>query len=464
MRNSLRLRLLLWMLLPLTAYVAAAGYMGYENAQQTANLIQDNALLSSAKVMSGDIRWNGDNIEADISPSAIEILSTPAEDSVYFRMSVIGGPTIAGTSELPELARLRRPPTPSSPVWYDTVVEGRQVRAVSIIRTMYDNGVNKPVLVSVGRTQMDRDAVALRSWRPQLLNLMEIVGIAIALMCVGLTFELRQLMGLTNDVRDRAPSELTPLKTARLQTELRPIVDAINQCISRIDVQSAMQRRFIAHSAHQLRTPLTLLGAQLQYARRSDDAVTVKDTLLAMHNSHRTLVSLTNQLLMLAQAESADYGRFKGERVDLTEIATTAIEQLALLAQRSGIELSAQLCDHAFVLGNPRLLSIMISNLIDNAIRYTPRGGHVKISVEERYDTLTLGVSDDGPGIAVEMQERVFEPFFRLSDQEGSGLGLAIVREIARAHRARITLSPVLSSTGLCVEVALPVFSEMAPV
>lgn len=454
MTNSLRLRLLLWMLLPLTAYVAAAGYMGYSNAQKTANVIQDNALLSSAKVMGGDVRWQGDNIEADISPSAIEILSTPAGDSVYFRISVIGGPTIAGTSELQQQA------TAASPAWYNTFVEGKQVRAVSIVRTMYDAGTNKTVLVSVGRTQMDRDAVAVRSWRPQLLNLMEIVGIAIALMCVGLTFELRQLMALTNDVRDRAPSELTPLRTTRLQTELRPIVDAINQCISRIDVQSAMQRRFIAHSAHQLRTPLTLLGAQLQYARRSDDADTVKETLLAMHNSHRTLVSLTNQLLMLAQAESADYGRFDGERVDLTEIATTNIEQLALLAQRSGIELSAQLCDHAFVLGNPRLIAIMIFNLIDNAIRYTPRGGHVKISIEARSGTFVLAVSDDGPGIATDMQERVFEPFFRLSEQEGSGLGLAIVREIARAHRAHITLLAVQPGTGLCVEVALPVFSE----
>jgi len=449
MRNSLRLRLLLWLLLPLTVYVVAAGYMGYQNAQKTADLIQDNALLSSAKVMNGDVRWNGDNIEADISPSAIEILSTPAGDSVYFRINVIGGAIIAGTSEL----RQRAPAI--SPTWYDTVVEGKRVRAVSIVRTMYDAGGNRPILISVGRTQMDRDAIALKSWRPQLLNLMEIVGIAIILMCVGLTFELRQLMALTNDVRNRAPDELVPLKTARLQTELRPIVDAINQCISRMDLQSAMQRRFIAHSAHQMRTPLALLGAQLQYARRSEDAPTVKETLSAMHKSHRSLVALTNQLLMLAQAESADYGQFDGERVDLKEIATTTIEQLALLAQRSGIELSVQLCEHAVVLGNPRLISIMVFNLIDNAIRYTPRNGHVKVSIEQQSDILRLAVSDDGPGIAVDMYERVFEPFFRLSDQEGSGLGLAIVREIARAHRARVSLSGVPKGSGLCVEVVL---------
>ena len=454
MRHSLRLRLLLWLLFPLTAYVAAAGYMGYANAQKTANLIQDNALLSSAKVMSGDVRWDNDSLQADISPSAIEILSTPAGDSVYFRISVINGPTIAGTSDL------RQWSPAVSPAWYDSLVDGKPVRAVSIIRTMYDTGVTQKVLVSVGRTQMDRDAVAARLWQPQLLNLVEIAGIAIALMCVGLTFELRQLMALTNDVRDRAPSELTPIRTARLQTELRPIVDAINQCISRIDLQTAMQRRFIAHSAHQLRTPLALLSAQLQYARRSDNPATVKETLLAMHNSHRSLVSLTNQLLLLAQAESASYDQFAGERVQLNEITTTTIEQLALLAERKGIELSAQLCSQAAVLGNPRLLSIMVFNLIDNAIRYTPRNGHVMLSINHRNDRMELVVSDDGPGIPIAMHQRVFEPFFRISDEEGSGLGLAIVREIVRAHRGNITLSATPSGSGLVVKVDLAVLSS----
>ncbi|WP_347558885.1 sensor histidine kinase N-terminal domain-containing protein [Robbsia sp. KACC 23696] len=454
MRNSLRLRLLLWLLFPLTVYVAAAGFMGYGNAQRTATLIQDNALLSSAKVMSGDVKWEGETLRADISPSAIEILSTPAGDSVYFRIGVIDGASIAGTSELPQ-----RTPV-SSPTWYDTVVEGQSVRAVSIIRTMYDAGIKQRVLISVGRTQMDRDATAARFWQPRLLNLMEIVGIAIVLMCVGLTFELRQLMALTNDLRDRAPDTLTPLSTARLQTELRPIVDAINQCISRIALQTAMQRRFIAHSAHQLRTPLTLLGAQLQYARRSDDPAVVKETLRAIHESHRSLVSLTNQLLMLAQAESADYDQFDGERVDLCELSTTTIEQLALHAQRRGIHLAAQLCQDALVLGNPRLLSIMIFNLMDNAIRYTPREGQVTLSIEKRDESLALTISDDGPGIAPDMRERVFEPFFRISTEEGSGLGLAIVREIVRAHRGQIVLAAAAQGTGLCAEVTFLALSR----
>ena len=447
MTNSLRLRLLLWLLLPLTVYVLAAGYMAREGAQRTASLIQDNALLASARVMAGDVNWDDSFLHADISPSAIEILSSPYGDRVFFRIRVIDGPAIAGTSDLEQVE------PPSSPGWYDTEIDGQPVRAVSIIRPMYDSGESKRILVSVGRTELERDALATELWRPQLQHFAEIIAIAIVLVCVGLTFELRHLMALTNDVRDRAPNELVPLRSEHLQSELRPIVDAINQCIARIERQTAMQRRFIAHAAHQLRTPLTLLGAQLQYARRHDDLATVKETLSAMHKSNGALVSLTNQLLLLAQAETADYSHFEGERVDLREVATTVIEELALLAQRRGIELAAQLADDAIVLGNARLLSVLVFNLIDNAIRYTPASGHVTLLIERREKTIVLAVTDDGPGIPVDVRDRVFEPFFRASGEEGSGLGLAIVREIVRAHRASISLDDGPGGKGLAAEV-----------
>ncbi|KQR74270.1 histidine kinase [Burkholderia sp. Leaf177] len=450
MTNSLRLRLLLWLLLPLTIYVLAAGFMARDSAQKTASLIQDNALLASARVMAGDVKWDESDLHADISPSAIEILSSPYGDRVFFRIKVIDGPPIAGTSDLEQV----EPAT--SPGWYDTQVDGQAVRAVSIIRPMYDSGESKRILVSVGRTELERDALAADLWRPQLLHFAEIIAIAVVLVCVGLTFELRHLMALTKDVRDRAPSELVPLSSTHLQSELRPIVDAINQCIARIERQTAMQRRFISHAAHQLRTPLTLLGAQLQYARRHDDLATVKETLSAMHKSNGALVSLTNQLLLLAQAETADYSHFEGERVDLREIATTVIEELALLAARREIELAAQLANDAVVLGNARLLSVLIFNLVDNAIRYTPESGHVSLVIERRGKTILLIVTDDGPGISSDVRDRVFEPFFRASAEEGSGLGLAIVREIARAHRAHIRLDDGHDGKGLGVFIEFP--------
>jgi two-component system sensor histidine kinase TctE len=164
-------------------------------------------------------------------------------------------------------------------------------------------------------------------------------------------------------------------------------------------------------------------------------------------------VSLTNQLLLLAQAETADYSHFEGERVDLREVATTVIEELALLAQRRGIELAAQLAEDAIVLGNARLLSVLVFNLVDNAIRYTAASGHVTLLIERCEKTIVLAVTDDGPGIPADVRDRVFEPFFRASAEEGSGLGLAIVREIVRAHRASISLDDGPGGKGLAAEV-----------
>jgi two-component system, OmpR family, sensor histidine kinase TctE len=452
MTNSLRLRLLLWLLVPMTVFVVAAGVISRDNAQQVASLLQDDSLLSSARVMAGDIRWQKGYLHAEISPSAIEILSSPYGDQVFFNIREVNGATIAGTSDFP----VRVPD--ESPEWYDASVDGRPIRAVAVIRRMYDSGTSRLVVVSVGRTTMQRDAMAAQLWRPQMLYFAGIVTIAVVLVCVGLTFELRPLVRLARGMLARTPNASVRVRADPLRNELRPIVDAFNQCLEIIERQTATQRRFISDAAHQLRTPLTLLGTQLQFARRQNDLDEVKDTLLAMHRSNRSLVALTNQLLLLAQAEAADYAHFEGEPVDLRAVATDTIEQLALLAQRRGIELSVQLDEPVSVMGNAQLLSVLLFNLIDNAIRYTPAGGHVTLSVATRDERVVLSVADDGPGIPAEIRARVFEPFFRASAEEGSGLGLAIVREIARAHRAEITLADgsAADGRGLTVSVVFP--------
>jgi two-component system sensor histidine kinase TctE len=450
MTNSLRLRLLLWLLLPMTVYVVAAGLIARDNAQRTAWLLQDEALLSSARVMAGDIQWENGYLHAEISPSAIEILSSPYGDLVYFSIREVGGATIAGTSDFP----LRVPG--ESPLWYDATVSGHPIRAVSLIRPMYDSGAIRQVVVSVGRTLRQRDATAAALWRPQMLHFAGIVAIAVVLVCVGLTFELRPLMRLAKDMLGRAPNVSLRVRADPLRNELRPIVTAFNQCLDIIERKTAMQRRFIADAAHQLRTPLTLLGTQLQYARRQDDLAQVKETLAAMHRSNLSLVALTNQLLLLAQAEAADYAEFEGAPVDLRAVATGTIEQLALLAQRRQVELSAELHEPAEVMGNEPLLSVLLFNLLDNAIRYTPAGGHVALRIDSTGERVALTITDEGPGIGAELRERVFEPFFRASSEEGSGLGLSIVREIARAHRAEVTLGDGTGGRGLVVSVLFP--------
>ncbi|MGF6756409.1 sensor histidine kinase [Paraburkholderia sp. GAS42] len=453
MTNSLRMRLLWWLLVPLALYVFVTGKAEFDNARHTADLVQDNQLVSSARMIAGEVEWVDGFLRVDVPPAALEVFVSPYRDQAFYSVTVDDGQLLAGTPDFPGSASAAT----ETPTFYDADREGSAVRAVAFVRQMYDNGVTRRVRVSVGKTVRSRDAMAQQLWQPQLVRQIEMIVLAVALVCIGLTFELRPLMKVKEDVADRDPMQLAPIRVERLHTELRPIVEAINQCIAQLGVQVAAQRRFIADAAHQLRTPLTLLGTQLQFARQHGGIEpALAEALAAMHRSNRSMVGLTNKLLLLAQAEAADYTQLASEPVDLSTLAKDVAEDLALLAQTREIDLGAELDGPAPVTGHPGLLSALVANLVENAIRYTQAGGHVTVAVRSDGATVTLIVSDDGPGIAPEARSRVFEPFYRASaDTEGTGLGLAIVREIVQAHRGEITLEPGAGGRGVTVTTTL---------
>ncbi|MEM5366046.1 sensor histidine kinase [Paraburkholderia azotifigens] len=443
MTGSLRIRLLWWLLVPLAIYVFVTGKAEYDNARRTADLVQDNTLLSSARMIAGEVEWADGMLRVDIPPAALEIFASPYGDQVFYNVSVDDDRLLAGVPDFPLSAAAAASAAHDAPTYYDAELHGRSIRAIGYVRRMYDNGATRRVLVSVGKTQASRDAMVRELWRPQLVRQLEMMLLAVALACIGLTFELRPLLKVKSEVMDRDPMQLEPLRVERLHTELRPIVDAINQCIARLGLQVAAQRRFIADAAHQLRTPLTLLDTQLQYARQHRELEpSLGEALAAMQRSNRSMVGLTNKLLLLAQAEAADYTQLADQPVDLASIAKDVVEDLALFAQKRDIDLGAELDASAWVTGHEGLLSALVSNLAENAIRYTQRGGHVTVAVRGDAKRVVLSVTDDGPGIPAEARSRVFEPFYRASaDTEGTGLGLAIAREIVQAHRGEIVLA-----------------------
>lgn len=454
MTNSLRVRLLWWLLLPLALYVFVTAKTEHDNARHTADLVQDNLLVASARMISGEVEWADGALVVDMPPAAIEVFASPYGDQVFYSVRLEDGRLLAGLPDFPSATgRVADPAT--EPQWFDATLRGQRVRAVSLVRLMYDNGATRRVQILVGKTTRSRDAMVEAVWRPQLIRQIEMIVLAVALVCIGLTFELRPLMKVKDDVADRDPMQLAPLRVERLHTELRPIVDAINQCIARLGLQVATQRRFIADAAHQLRTPLTLLGTQLQFARqRRSIEPELSEVLAAMHRSNQSMVGLTNKLLLLAQAESADYSQLASQNVDLSALATEVVEELALLAQTREIDLGVELRGPACVTGHRALLAALVSNLAENAIRYTQRGGHVTVTVKRADGRVVLTVCDNGPGIPAEARSRVFEPFYRAAtDTEGTGLGLAIVREIVQAHRGEIELGAGPDGRGVTVTV-----------
>lgn len=450
--GSLRGRLLWWLLLPLAAFVSISGMMSYRNAQTTADLVQDNALLSSMRIIGEDVDWDNGHVSIQIPPAALELFESPEQDSVFYRVEASGHRLLAGSLDLPLPPHVRDTPT----LYSTRLDDGRAVRAAIYVRQLYDSGRTEEVVVAVAKTEGSRNAMVWRLLRPQLFGEVLTLLLAMVFVYLGLTFELRPLMKVKDDVADRNPSQLKPIRVTRLHVELRPIVDAINQCIARMGQQAATQRQFISDAAHQMRTPLALLAAQIQFARQRENRdAPLSEALAGMHKSSRKLTTLTNKLLLLAQAESAAPSG-ACERVDLSALIAGVLEELIAFAQSREIDLGAELEDGLIVTGDEALTAALVTNLVDNALRYTQPGGHVTVHTQRSNDMAVVRVIDNGPGIKAEARSRVFERFYRASNHaEGTGLGLPIVREIAHRQGGTVTLDAGEGGIGLVVTVEM---------
>lgn len=456
--DSLRLRLLLWLLIPMTAYVGLSANDAYDNAAASATLVQDRALLASARMIAGQVSWADSAPVVSIPPAALEMFASPAQDAVYYQVLMDDTTLLAGRPDFPadpDFAAIH-------PVYATTSFEGRPLRVVSYIRALYDEGTLRMVAVSVGQTMQGHEQLQEELWEPALRRQVVLLLLAVGLVVLGLTIELRPILAVKDELAARDPNSLAPLRAGQLQLELRPIVEAINQYIQRLNAQVTVQKRFVADAAHQLRTPLAVLDSQIQFARQLQDPARVTQVLGALHESSRNMTDLTNKLLLLSQAEASNSSAFPRGAVDIVALAATVLEELAGLALKKHIDLGLETdVEQALVHGNETQLAGMLMNLIDNALRYTPDGGKVTVGITRPVAVdgqWQVTVADNGPGIAAEVRERVFERFYRNAspDQPGSGLGLAIVREIVLASQGSIVLEAPVEGSGLVARVSLP--------
>jgi two-component system OmpR family sensor kinase len=242
------------------------------------------------------------------------------------------------------------------------------------------------------------------------------------------------------------------------------LVQALNGLLQRLGETLAAQRTFIADAAHELRTPLTAVHLQAQLAERaSSDGERVK-ALAELKSGLERATRLSEQLLTLARAEpGVDSSERAAQTIDLAPLAREVIEELAPLAAQRGIDLGLSEAAATPVSGDREALRTLLSNLVDNALRYTASGGRVDVATVQEGDRSALWVRDNGPGIAPAERERVFDRFYRgqpdgdpTARVRGSGLGLAIVKRVAERHGARIELGPGIDGAGLGVSVHFP--------
>ena len=293
--------------------------------------------------------------------------------------------------------------------------------------------------------------MALRTMLPMVLLLPLMIGIIWWTIGRG----LKPVNDLAHAVAARSADALDPLADKNLPDEVQPLVSALNGLLERLGRSLNIQREFVADAAHELRTPLTALRLQIQLAER---ATTDEDRALAferLKGGTDRATRLVEQLLAMARSDPEAAER-KFKPVDLTALARDTVAELAPIATVKSIDLGfedATAGAGAMVDGDADDLRMLLSNLVDNSIRYTPSNGAIDVRLSGDERTVTLDVTDNGPGIPVVERERVFDRFYRRAtdDVTGSGLGLAIVRRIAQRHRATSDLGDGPDGRGLRV-------------
>lgn len=454
MARSLRGGLLGWVMLPMLGAVAVDGWISHRDAGNTATVVQDRLLLGSARIVAEQLHVEDGAFQDHVPPAALELFESGETDQVYYRVTTGTGQIVTG---YPELALPGGTPQPETPVFFDTRVRGAAVRAVAYLQpVLADPGV-QPVLVEIGQTMNGHAALARRLWLHTMSQQLLLLALVAALVLFGLRRALLPLLRLRDTVAAREPGSLQPLPFEGMPIELSPLVEAINEYARRLDQYTGAQRVFIQNAAHQLRTPLTLMTTQVSYALRMDDGPGREESLAAIRDTVQQTARLVNQLLTLSAVEAQDRAEPAEAEVALDATVRKVLEDLAGQAQAKDIDLGFEQAGSGPTVVAARGLAVreIAMNLVDNAIRYTQRGGMVTTRIEGSRDAVTLLVEDNGPGIAPSERERVFERFYRIHDGDsaGSGLGLPIVREFASRIGASVELRTSPSGQGLTVAV-----------
>ena len=439
---SIKWRLLGLLLVPLTVLLGLGLFIDYRTGVASIGGVYDRALGETALAIAAHLRdANGDgHIDFDLPPQAIAALRTRGSDTVAYAVRRIDGVLVDGDADLGFVL-----PASEQAQLFDAKLRGKPVR-VAVHAAQVDR---TPLVVAVAVSTHQRDSALRRILASIVLtDLIQLIG-TLALVWIGVRHGLRPLRNLGEQIAQRSARDLAPLQDTAIPAEVRPLVHTLNALFDTVRGAARAQQQFTADAAHQLRTPLSGIIAQLEVLEREPVSAELRERLLALHGGCVRLAHTAHQLLTLARSEPSAITHEDYARVDLEQLVTEAVSHSLDRALDAGLDFGAE-CAPAQVLGNPWLLREMLGNLVDNALAYTPRGGRVTLRCGDDGCAGWLEVEDDGAGIAVDLRAQVRERFVRLpgSPGNGCGLGLAIVDEIARAHEAEFSLDSGSNGRG----------------
>ena len=447
----LRRQLLTWLLVPLLALLLVDSFLSYGVALEFAQRAYDRSLIEVARDLSTQLKREQGALTLAISGEARRILLEDPDDRVFHAEGIAGSPSLAGDP----IPANRREAGGELFAFYDAEIGGAPVRVVEL--RLPEKGREPAAIVRVAETLNRRNALAREILFAVVLPQAILLFAAGIIVWAGVAHGLAPLERLRRIVAARSPREWSPVAADDVPGEVRPLLQAIDELVAHLDKALTVQSRFIADAAHQLKTPITVLKANLELALRESEPERARHALDAAHAGLDRLSRVVSQLLSLARNEPEGRAGAVHSSLDLNALVLEASSEWVPAAMKRGIDLGLESAPAPVpIRGDAGRLREMLDNLLDNAVRYSAEGGRVTVRVET--DPPAVIVDDDGPRIPTAERQRVFERFHRLLGEpsDGSGLGLAIAREIASYHGATIALEDECDRAGNRFSVTFP--------
>jgi len=456
--GSIRRKLLLWLLIPLICLCSLSAFVAYRLAERFANESYDKLLLKSAESIADRLGRNEAGIViADLPRSAQAILRHSPDNQFFYQIADDYGHRLTGDVELP----MPRGTEGVGPSFRNSAIDGQIVRMcrISVQISPSPDDIHIQVAETLNSRQKFLEQIFLSILAPQLV----LVVLASISVWLGVKQGLDPLEKLGKLLKERGKLDLSPVDIGKTPAELAPVTKALNELFASANTHIHLQRQFIGNAAHQLRTPVTALKTYVEYAERIKDSEkeNFDSVLKQMAEATNRVAHMVSRLLSLARSEEP-HAQGELEIMDLNSAVNDAASNVVHEALNRGVNLEFELPEEPVqIKADQGDIAEILTNLLENAIRYTSERGSVWVKVNATSDKAIFSVEDNGPGINENNKQKIFERFFRVPGTNGSGcgLGLAIVSEAALNNDAIVEVKD-RPEGGTVFEVSFPLIIQ----
>jgi two-component system, OmpR family, sensor histidine kinase TctE len=450
-RFSLKRQLLVWLLLPQLVLWLMGGVLAFRVALSYAEKTIDQSLTQSVRSLARQVKPLGSGLLIDFPRAAQDIMEQDPNDRVTYMVSSPPGSFLLGNGKLPGPGNQINIPK-NEPLLYEVVIEGKPMRIASIDLSFGDGFTDQTMRVQVAKSLVAQQRIARELVQDVLFPLLILGAVLSVLVYEGIRRGLAPLERLEAQLAHRTTASLSPIEMTQAPEEVHSLANALNQLLTTLRRSLSQEKRFLNDAAHQLRTPLAGLISQTELAMQETEPEALQQRLVKVHTGAQRSAHLVHQLLSLARTEAEVALR----PVDVAALAREVAREWTPRALAADIDLGYEGEDTLMVDGDKLLLREALSNLIDNALRYTGPGSKVTLRTRFQGDHCVLEAEDNGPGLSISERDHMFERFWRASELPGGcGLGLSIVSEIAKRHGGTASALAV-EPQGLRIELLLP--------